>query len=511
MKSPSLLRSRLLPLLLLLPFAAAPALAEDDSGSAPPSKPGLPKSLNPPVPTNPAAAEIARAIREARKELETLQSRTEKETAEAGSKAAEAAQSISSLREEELKLRERLGSIEEETRGVEGKIAAETAERERTAEALKAVEGEVEAQASAFRGRFEGSLSGSEDSRVLEAPAEALQKSRALQERVALLLEAYGKILTFARTVGVLPLKVALNDAGGRIENTFVLRMGLLGGYYSRTGKKEGGFIIRGAEGGAFLGESRGLDAARQASIAAIAQRPEKGGLLPLDVTGGAALAVLQAEETPVRRLERGGVFVWPILGLGAIAAVIILVRATFLAARGLGLQRKIDRALKLVAEGRLEAARAAVTKLPRPARAVFNGVFDSREEGRVAMEAALQEALLRSAPAFRGGLSFLATCSTLAPVIGFAGTLAGLLATFQMAGTLGLGDRRFLAVGLADSLIATEVGLLVAIPCLFFRGLLSSAGERCLERLEGGGLGMVIGLLRHREEAAEVEVEETV
>lgn len=62
-------------------------------------------------------------------------------------------------------------------------------------------------------------------------------------------------------------------------------------------------------------------------------------------------------------------------------------------------------------------------------------------------------------------GLVFLAFCSATGPLIGLLGTVWGIMDSFYQIGKQGSGNITVVAPGIAEALLATMAGLLVAIP----------------------------------------------
>jgi len=63
--------------------------------------------------------------------------------------------------------------------------------------------------------------------------------------------------------------------------------------------------------------------------------------------------------------------------------------------------------------------------------------------------------------------VSFLATAGNTAPFIGLFGTVWGIMSSFQDIGALGTANLAVVAPGISEALVATAVGLLVAIPAV--------------------------------------------
>ena len=79
--------------------------------------------------------------------------------------------------------------------------------------------------------------------------------------------------------------------------------------------------------------------------------------------------------------------------------------------------------------------------------------------------------------------LPFLATCSSAGPFLGLLGTVWGIISAFQRIGIWGSANIAVVAPGIAEALVATAVGLFVAIPALisfnFFSNWLRKEAER--------------------------------
>lgn len=65
------------------------------------------------------------------------------------------------------------------------------------------------------------------------------------------------------------------------------------------------------------------------------------------------------------------------------------------------------------------------------------------------------------------GGLTFLATTASVSPFLGLLGTVWGILQAFKNVGLQGAASMTSLAPGLAEALVTTVAGLMVAIPAL--------------------------------------------
>jgi len=73
--------------------------------------------------------------------------------------------------------------------------------------------------------------------------------------------------------------------------------------------------------------------------------------------------------------------------------------------------------------------------------------------------------------------LSFLATCANAAPFIGLFGTVWGIMHSFHNIGMMKTASLAVVAPGISEALVATAIGLAVAIPATiaynYFQGML--------------------------------------
>lgn len=87
-------------------------------------------------------------------------------------------------------------------------------------------------------------------------------------------------------------------------------------------------------------------------------------------------------------------------------------------------------------------------------------------EEGKIAIEAAMEKVSVREIARMERGISTLATIAVISPLFGLLGTVFGLMNTFQKINIQGgLILQQDLAVGIWQAMITTAFGLSVAIP----------------------------------------------
>jgi biopolymer transport protein ExbB/TolQ len=79
----------------------------------------------------------------------------------------------------------------------------------------------------------------------------------------------------------------------------------------------------------------------------------------------------------------------------------------------------------------------------------------------------ALERQSLREVQILKRGLGLLATVGSTAPFVGLLGTVMGIVNAFQMMAQSGSGGLGTVSAGIAEALVTTAFGLLVAIPAV--------------------------------------------
>lgn len=94
--------------------------------------------------------------------------------------------------------------------------------------------------------------------------------------------------------------------------------------------------------------------------------------------------------------------------------------------------------------------------------------------------------------------LSILAVCSSAGPFIGLFGTVVGIIRAFHDIGSSGASSLSAVAPGISEALIATALGLFVAIPAVIFYNILISRIKKHLVLLDGFSSDFINILERH-------------
>ncbi len=129
----------------------------------------------------------------------------------------------------------------------------------------------------------------------------------------------------------------------------------------------------------------------------------------------------------------------------------------------------------KLLSTGEMSAAAAAnlgkdVGHLGRVINAGLTAFRIAPKNHDAAVESvarALERQAQREVQSLKRGLGLLATVGSTAPFVGLLGTVMGIVNSFQSMAATGSGGLGTVSAGIAEALITTAFGLLVAIPAV--------------------------------------------
>jgi len=193
-----------------------------------------------------------------------------------------------------------------------------------------------------------------------------------------------------------------------------------------------------------------------------------------------------------LQTLRLGGIAVYPLLLLGVIMTVIILDKIIVY-----GLYSRLPASFLTLIETfgfDWKTFQQEMSKLPQRNfyRRFFTTIYDNHTrpawwvESRTGDEAYLIDKELNR------GLWILETVVTAAPLIGLLGTIIGMMSSFKIIGANGLVKPEQVTGGVAEALIATASGLLIALIALFAFNYFSRCNAQLMDEMERLGTRIV-------------------
>jgi biopolymer transport protein ExbB len=203
--------------------------------------------------------------------------------------------------------------------------------------------------------------------------------------------------------------------------------------------------------------------------------------------------------KTAWSEAKKGGLIGYIILLLGAIAMGLVVLRAVFLHRAGASIHNILDAIAPAMKAHRIEeaidaakrfkgsAARVVTAALRGIQQALGDNVLDRSE--REHLEDIVSESILHESTHLSRFGSVIMMVAAVAPLLGLLGTVTGMIQTFDVITEFGTSDPKLLSGGISTALVTTELGLIVAIPCLLFGNLLNGWAERIKDDMEKAAL----------------------
>lgn len=224
--------------------------------------------------------------------------------------------------------------------------------------------------------------------------------------------------------------------------------------------------------------------------------------MIPLDVilrkaTGRGFAAEEESTFWKVLKAEwvGAGFVIWIILGIVIISFVIVGQKVFLFATRGRGGSRLARRVERLVQVGKMDEALRLCQKRNSSVSSVLAAILSHREYGRKDAEDAAYAVMLGEIPRYEKQVNTINILAGAAPLVGLLGTVSGMVNLFAAINMHGTNDPKIMAAGIAEALLSTKWGLLVAIPLMLVYNLVTNMGASVVSDMEKFSATMINNL----------------
>lgn len=191
-----------------------------------------------------------------------------------------------------------------------------------------------------------------------------------------------------------------------------------------------------------------------------------------------------------------GGNFMWGLLAAAILALAVILERAFTLAKARTNTRRLIGNVITtLRSEGVNEAAQVC-ERTRGPIAAILHSGLLRAERGPEAVEKAIETSGTIEMAFLERGLVALSAVANTAPLLGFLGTVSGMISAFEAIANADNVNAKLVASGISEALITTATGLIVAIPILVIYNAVKSSVENYVLLVEEASIHLVDSLI---------------
>jgi biopolymer transport protein ExbB len=212
-----------------------------------------------------------------------------------------------------------------------------------------------------------------------------------------------------------------------------------------------------------------------------------------LDPTRGVLLSIYAQRPNVMERIEKGEAVGYIIILVGLVGGGLAIYQLFYLAqVRG-----KVRTQLKFPNSPEADNPLGRVL-------ATFKGEAERVEQEKDAevVELRISEAVLKEVPKLERYQSFLRLAVAAGPLLGLIGTVVGMILTFQSITESGSSDPKLMANGISQAMIATLLGLGIAVPLLFANAWLQSISKSIVQILDEQSTGLLAERLEGKSNA---------
>ena len=164
-----------------------------------------------------------------------------------------------------------------------------------------------------------------------------------------------------------------------------------------------------------------------------------------------------------------GGVIIWPIILLSIISLAIVLEK-TWNLARDIIIPKNLtEHLISLVADDSLTEKKIRKMSKDSVLGSIFARLINEKNNDKANLRLKAEEVGRFEVNRLEQYLSLLGTIATVSPILGLLGTVMGMINIFSNLLEANLSSVSPLASGIAEALVTTAAGLVVAIPTLIF------------------------------------------
>jgi biopolymer transport protein ExbB len=210
--------------------------------------------------------------------------------------------------------------------------------------------------------------------------------------------------------------------------------------------------------------------------------------ILPVEVLGG---IIGWVDRSPIGQtgagelFVKGGPFMLWLLTVAIVGFVFIIERAYTLSRARVNTRKLIGTIITTLRSDGVQAAAEECQKVRGPIAAILYSGLQKADKGRDAVEKAIGTAGTIEMSFLERGLIWISSVTTIAPLIGFLGTVSGMINAFEAIAASEQVNAKLVASGISEALITTATGLIVAIPATIGYNYFVSTIDRFVIEME--------------------------
>ena len=196
----------------------------------------------------------------------------------------------------------------------------------------------------------------------------------------------------------------------------------------------------------------------------------------------------MESITTSIRFIQDGGVFMYPILIVGALGFAIAVERYIKLSVVRRANQAMWNQIHPVLANGEFDKAREMTAGDKSTVSQLLNlglarqGAVRRRDDIEIAMEEGMMEII----PQLEKRTSYIALFANVATLLGLLGTIVGLIQAFTAVANANPAEKAdLLSASISVAMNTTAFGLIVAVPLLILHAVINSRTSEIVDSLE--------------------------
>ncbi|MEF3254194.1 MAG: MotA/TolQ/ExbB proton channel family protein [Deferribacterales bacterium] len=183
--------------------------------------------------------------------------------------------------------------------------------------------------------------------------------------------------------------------------------------------------------------------------------------------------------------IQKGGVMMYPIILLSIISLAIFLERLFILRVTNFVPKVFLEKLEAMLENKDFDGAIALCESAPSAISNIAKGILTNLDLPISRLTEYIEETGRFEVQKLERFLPTLQTISSLAPLLGFLGTVVGMIQTFMVMANQGNANIQALSGGIAVALLTTAAGLFVAVPTVIFFHIIRHRADKISLELE--------------------------
>ncbi|MFH1571299.1 MAG: MotA/TolQ/ExbB proton channel family protein [Gemmatimonadota bacterium] len=193
-----------------------------------------------------------------------------------------------------------------------------------------------------------------------------------------------------------------------------------------------------------------------------------------------------------IQLFQDGGWAMWPLLFLLVAGIAVTFERAYTLTRAGIDAEAFFQQLEESLRNSGPKAAAELCASTRGPVASVIHAGLLRLHRGIEHVEKAIENAGAVEMAFLERGMVWLSTIANLAPMVGFLGTVSGMIKSFSVIKAMGDIEPSAVAGGISEALITTAAGLIIGIIIQFFHNFFASRIDAIIADMQEHTAGFV-------------------